>query len=238
MRAIADVALGGHVEMAAILIASSCSPSPKYPRYWVSFNSDNFEIFRHLRATFFKMAAQQRKPIAIFLHRILPLLPMNICTKFHQFLQSSFWDIKLFMFRCILAAILKMATILKILNSRCTTTLGAYRYCEVSLRSVQPSLRSSTDKIIGRRRIIRNRRKTICRSRRVGATLYNCWLLMRLTSWFINPGNVIFTEATAEVNITFPGLINQEVNRFQKSIIVLLNYSKMPLIMHSNAIVL
>ena len=33
LRAIADVALGGHVEMAAILIASSCSPSPKYPRY-------------------------------------------------------------------------------------------------------------------------------------------------------------------------------------------------------------
>ena len=33
LRAIADVALGGHVEMAAILIASSRSPSPKYPRY-------------------------------------------------------------------------------------------------------------------------------------------------------------------------------------------------------------
>ena len=147
LRAIADVALGGHVEMAAVSIASSCSPSPKYPRYWVSFNSDNFEIFRHLRATFFKMAAKERKPIGIFLHRILPLLPMNICTKFHQLLQSSFWDIKLFMFRCILAAILKMAAILKILNSRCTTTLGAYRYCEVSLRSVQPSLRSSADKI-------------------------------------------------------------------------------------------
>ena len=138
---------GRNIIRAPFLSAASCSPSSKQPIYQFSFNSDNFEIFRHLRATFFKMAAHERKPIGIFLHRILPPLPMNICTKFHQFLQSSFWDIKLFMFRCISAAILKMAAILKILNSRCTTTLGAYGYCEVSLRSVQPSLRSSADKI-------------------------------------------------------------------------------------------
>jgi hypothetical protein len=31
------------------------------------------------------------------------------------------------------------------------------------------------------------------------------------------------------VNITFPGLMNQEVNRFQKSMIVLLNDFKIPL---------
>jgi hypothetical protein len=49
---------------------------------------------------------------------------------------------------------------------------------------------------------------------------------MRLSFWFINPGNVIFTEANGL------GWWIKEVNQFKKSIIVLLNDSKIPLIIH------
>ena len=34
-----------------------------------------------------------------------------------------------------------------------------------------------------------------CRVRQLVTNLYNYWLFMRLAPWFINPGNLIFTEA-------------------------------------------
>jgi hypothetical protein len=53
--------------------------------------------------------------------------------------------------------------------------------------------------------------------------IYNWWLSMRWIQGFINPSNMIFTEAS-EVNIMFHELINPCIHRNWKSLTVLLYY--------------